>query len=387
MSASERYAILHVACHPVTGPWSVMRELALAQSASGRFAGVGIAVVVDPTWPTECREEIRQTPIHFYESACPKTFGTAAFLYQRIRRPDFRAWLTDFCARCSTDRVVLHFHNAWMSGVFLPLPEVPGIQTGSVATFHGVNEHFQGKPVRKMLHRWMAQRLVTHHAALTSVDGLNTGVAERLFGIPQSAFTVIPNGLSPTDLAGCPALQAAGAPLTVGHVGSMIHQKGWHLLAEAAERLNRNSLQVRVLLAGRGPEEQAAKDWAKKHAEWAQFLGFVTQPRENVMPQLDVLCLMSQWEGLPMSILEAMSLGIPVIATDVGGVSEAVRHGETGLIVPRTVEALVAALQTLLRDQEQRADLGQRARRYFMENFTLDCGVDRYAKVYEEVLR
>ena len=88
-----------------------------------------------------------------------------------------------------------------------------------------------------------------------------------------------------------------------------------------------------------------------------------------------------------MSILEAMSLGIPVIATDVGGVTEAVRHGETGLIVPRTVEALVAALQTLLRDQEQRADLGQRARRYFMENFTLDCVVDRYAKVYEEVLR
>jgi glycosyltransferase involved in cell wall biosynthesis len=363
-----------------------MRDLAVAQEASGRFAGVGIAVVTDSTWPDEYRREITKTSVAFYESSCPQTFGTAAFLYQRIRQPDFRRWVTDLAERSQTKRVVLHFHNAWLSGVFLPLPSTPGIQTGAVATFHGVNEHFQGKPVRRLLHRWMAQRLLTYHAALTSVDGLNTGVAERLFGIPRSSFTVIPNGLQPTDLKGGPALDVPGRPLTIGHVGSMIHQKGWSILADAAERLNRTSVQVRVILAGRGPEEQAAAAWAQRHAGWATFLGFVSNPREHVLPRLDVLCLMSQWEGLPMSILEAMSLGIPVIATDVGGVTEAVRHAETGLVIPRTAEALVAALEELIAHRDRRFMMGQQARRQFLEHFTVNSVIDRYATVYRRVL-
>ena len=192
-------AVLHVACHPVTGPWSVMRDLAQAQAASGLFAGVGVAVVVDDTWPDAYRQEIRNIPVTFYEAACPRTFGTAAFLYQRIRKPDFRTWIRDLATRSGTDRVIVHFHNAWLSGVFLPLPKVPGVRVGAVATFHGVNEHFEGKPVRRLIHRWMAQRLMKYGAALTSVDGLNTAVAERVFGIARSRFHVIPNGLAPVE--------------------------------------------------------------------------------------------------------------------------------------------------------------------------------------------
>lgn len=386
MTVTEKPAVLHAACYPVTGPWSVMRDLARAQLASGRFAGVGIAVVADRTWPAHYREELRDTPVAFYESSCPRLFGTAAFLYQRIRPPDWRGWVGDLAARAHTSRVVVHFHNAWMSGVFLPLPAMPGLRIGAVATVHGVNEHFRGKPVRLLLHRWMARRLLTHHASLTSVDGMNTAMAERLFGLPAVKFAVIPNGLAPSAAEAGPARRDLRQPLTIGHVGSMIPQKGWRLLAEAAERLNRDALRVRVVMAGAGPDEQAASEWARRHAEWASFLGHVPNPRENVMTRLDVLCLMSQWEGLPMSILEAMSVGLPVIATDVGGVAEAVRHQETGLLVPRTVDALVDALSGLLRDRERLAALGSSARAYFLERFTLDRVVARYEDVYREAL-
>ncbi len=380
----SKLAVLHAALHPVTGPWSVMRDLALAQAKSGGFAGVGLAVITDPTWPADYREEARRSGLPFFESTMPAMFGTAAFLYQRLRPPPWRTWLRDFAARTGATRVVVHLHNAWMSGVFLPLPAVPDLPVGTVATFHGVNEHFAGKPVRHALHRWMAQRLVRHGTRLTSVDRANTAVAERVFGIPATSFTVVPNGIHPPAATPARAARGPGEPLVLGHVGSMIPQKGWHLLAEAAERLNRDKVRVRVVLAGRGPDEAEAEAWARRHAGWAEFRGFVPEPRERVLPDLDVLCLMSQWEGLPMSVVEALSVGLPVIATDVGGVAEAVVDGENGRLVARDAGALVAAVEELLRDRDQLVRLGARARALFAERFLLDRVAARYAAVYEE---
>ena len=386
MSTTSKPALLHAALYPVTGPWSVMRDLALAQAASGRYAGVGVGVMVKDHWPDDYRAEIKSSPLAFFECGCPHVFGTAAFLYQRLQPPPWAAWIRQLAERFNTSRVVVHLHNAWLSGVFLPLPPVPGIQIGVVTTFHGVNEHFKGKPVRRALHRWMAQRLPRYGAALTSVDGVNTTVAEQVFGLPASSFAVIPNGIQPLPEVPVRSTPGPGQPLVLGHVGSMIHQKGWPILAEAAERLNRDALRVRVLLAGRGPEEQAAQDWARRHSAWAEYLGFVANPRVSVMSRLDILCLMSQWEGLPMSIVEAMSVGLPVIATDVGGVREAVVHQQTGLLVPRTTEALVEAIDGLLRDRSRLGAMQQRARQVFEERFTLAHVVAQYQRVYEKVL-
>ncbi len=386
MSARSRIAVLHAACQPVTGPWSVMRDLARAQRASDRHAAVGIAVVHDAEWPEAYREEARAIPLPLYESACPDVFGTALFLHQYLRPPPWRRWIEDLAARAGTDRVVLHLHNAWMSGVFLPLPRIPGIRVGVVATFHGVNEHFDGKPVRRAIHRWMARRLVTHGARLTSVDLANTEVAERIFGIPRAAFSVIPNGIDPTPSRARPGAGIPGRPLALGHVGSMIEQKGWRLLAEAAERINRGGIRVRVVLAGRGLEEERAAEWARRHAEWAEYRGFAPNPREGLMPGLDALCLMSRWEGLPMAIVEAMSVGLPVIATDVGGVSEAVQPGRTGWLVPRTADALAAVIEDILRDPARLAALGEAGRRRFEDRFTLDRVAEGYATVYDGAL-
>lgn len=387
MNGETKPAVLHAACYPVTGPWSVMRDLARAQVDSGRYAAVGIGVIVDSTWPTAYREELRGTSLAFYRSTCPRLFGTATFLYQRLRPPPWRQWIRDLAARSQTDRIIVHLHNAWMSGVFLPLPEVPGIRVEVVVTFHGVNEHFNAKPIRRFLHRWMARRLLTHRAQLTSVDGANTRLAEEILGVPRDSFAVIPNGVHPVASHANSSIKGPEIPLTIGHVGSMIPQKGWQLVAAASEILNRDSIQVRVLLAGRGSDEAMANDWARRHAAWAEYLGFVENPRERVMSQLDVLCLMSRWEGLPMSIVEAMSVGVPVIATDVGGVSEAVQNGETGLLVSRTAESLAAALSELLQNRDRLRAMSARARQRFEERFTMDRIVERYARVYDEALR
>jgi glycosyltransferase involved in cell wall biosynthesis len=222
MSEKMKTAVLHVALHPVTGPWSVMRELASSQLASGRYAGVGIAVIVDATWPAAYRDEARDRPFAFYEASVPRTFGTAAFLLQRVRPPPWEAWISDLARRAGAQRVVVHLHNAWLSGVFLPLPHVRGVDTTVIATFHGVNnEHFESKPVRLRIHRWMARRLLRFGARLTSVDGVNTARTEKLFGVPRSAFSVIPNGIAPFTGA-LRQRDPAANTFAVGHVGSLI---------------------------------------------------------------------------------------------------------------------------------------------------------------------
>lgn len=87
-----------------------------------------------------------------------------------------------------------------------------------------------------------------------------------------------------------------------------------------------------------------------------------------------------------MSIVEAMSVGLPVVATDVGGVREAVVQGETGLLVPRTADALADAVSGLMADPVRWANMQARARQVFAERFTLARVVEQYQQVYEKAL-
>jgi glycosyltransferase involved in cell wall biosynthesis len=97
--------------------------------------------------------------------------------------------------------------------------------------------------------------------------------------------------------------------------------------------------------------------------------------------------LVTNWEGLPLSILEAMRAGLPVIATDVAGIGEAVSDGETGFLVPRgEVEALRARIASLLADGQLRRHQGSAGRARYERHFTLDHFVTRTLSVYQDVL-
>ncbi len=377
---AERLAVLHVALNPVTGVWSVMKELALGQSRSGLYAAVGVGVLSDKSWPPLYREELAALPLARYSAGTLACFGTAQFLWQLIHRPPITKWIVDLLRGTSSNQCVVHFHNAWLSGVFLPLGFAQGISTRSVATFHGVNGHFVRQPVRRTLHRWMAARLGTHGATLTSVDRGNLERAQRLLAMNPDDFKVVPNGITDTDKRGSPWL-SDGGNFTLGHVGSMMAHKGWHLLVEAAQILRERGHNIKVVLAGRGADADLARGMASQNKEWLRYEGFVANPRETLLPELDALVLMSEQEGLPMAIIEALSVGVPVIATPVGGVPEAVVHGENGLLVKRSVEALVAAITELMANREKLKSMSLSARRTFEDRFEISRIVSTYDKV------
>jgi len=107
---------------------------------------------------------------------------------------------------------------------------------------------------------------------------------------------------------------------------------------------------------------------------------------DQLLARAQAFLLVSNWEGFPLSILEAMRAGLPVVASDVGGISESVRDGETGYVVPRgAVELLRERIGRLLVDPGLRVCLGGRGRALYEREFTLDRMVARTLAVYEEV--
>ena len=103
----------------------------------------------------------------------------------------------------------------------------------------------------------------------------------------------------------------------------------------------------------------------------------------SILANSDIFVLASRWEGFPNSILEAMRAGLPVVASGVGGVSEAVVDGQTGTIVPSgSPEALAAALGQLMADRALRREWGDRGRQRFEAEFTFETMLEKTEKVW-----
>lgn len=360
-----------------------MRDLAVAQAKSGLYASVGLGVIHSRKWPANYDAELRSLGLPFFKANTLESFGTAQFVWQRLQKPPIGIWTQEFAKRSQSKRMIVHFHNAWMSGVFLPLHPTPAYPVGCVATFHGVNAQLDGRPLRRWLHRWMAARLPRFGARLTSVDKSNLPLAEKVLGLNPALFTIIPNGVVDDPKSKGTDWNGKGE-FIVGHIGSIMERKGWRLAAEAILQLRGEGLKIRLVIAGAGPEEEQAKLVAKKSGGTIEFLGHVPQPRRNLLPRLHALSVMSRHEGLPMTIIEAMAAGVPVVATAVGGIPEAVMDGQTGLLIPRSVEELVKALRRLYESPELWRTVSAGTRERYERQFEISNIVKQYDAVYSQ---
>lgn len=204
---------------------------------------------------------------------------------------------------------------------------------------------------------------------------------------------VVPNGSEPCVEAVEPdaallALRDAG-PLAAA-VAVMRPQKRLDVLVDAAPLIFARAPEARLAIVGEGPLSE------ELHAR-AAALGLDRDPRFAFLPfappasrhlrALDVFVLPSGWEGLPISILEALACGVPQVATDVGGTGEAVLDGETGLLVaPHDPPALAEAIATLLADPGRREEMAAASRARHAERFGIDRMVAGTAALYDDVL-
>jgi glycosyltransferase involved in cell wall biosynthesis len=219
-------------------------------------------------------------------------------------------------------------------------------------------------------------------------------------GVAASHIRFVPNGIDAMPFAAADARRAgARALLGIGRLAPVIltvanlrPPKGLDVLADAATRL-RDTPPFRDvpfvwLVAGDGPlAASLAGDLERRGlAGRVRLLGFRSDIAD-LLAAADVFCLTSRREGAPRSILEAMAAGRAVVATDVGGVSELVAAGETGVLVPRDDPgAIASALAALLTDPERSTRLGRAGRERVRAQHTLDRAAAAIAAAYDEVI-
>ena len=175
-------------------------------------------------------------------------------------------------------------------------------------------------------------------------------------------------------------------PPTVAVVANLHPYKGHERFLDAFALVRERLPGARAVLVGDGVERARLEAVAAAGGltDAVTFAGQAEDPRPFV-EQAHVVALASDTEGFPNALLEAMAMGRPVVATDVGGIPELVRDGVDGLLVPRQIEALADALSGLLRDPAERGRMATSARAR-AEGFTWDRVVRETETVYREVL-
>jgi len=307
---------------------------------------------------------------------------------------DPRALLTlaTLFRRWRPDVVSTHMSKAGALGrVAASLAGVPVI----VHTYHGKGFHVFSSGVKE----WASLAIERRLARLSSANIVVSEKQRKEFvslGITPQRLVVIRYGLDLERFAGAnPAdLHAElGLPRStplVGVVARLVQIKGQDVLLRAAARLRQRRPDAHYVIAGDGEARPAYESLARelRMQDRVHFLGW-RRDVPGVLKTLAVAVLPTvlDFEGTPLAVIEAMAAGRPVVATDVGGVAEVVRDGETGLLVPpRDTEALAGAIEAQLGDVVGASRMAVQAQQLVWVQYQKSRMIDETERLFERLL-
>ena len=186
----------------------------------------------------------------------------------------------------------------------------------------------------------------------------------------------------------CAALGVPEQARLVAVIAQLIPRKGHRFLLQALPELARDFPELRIVFLGKGAEETELRRLAGEAgvADSVLFAGF-RDDLPDILPCLDLVVHPALMEGLGVSLLQASSAGVPIVASRAGGIPEAVRDGLNGLLVPPgDAPALGQAMRRLLGDQDLARGMGRAGRKLMRDEFSLDVMVEGNLAVYRELL-
>ncbi|MGE5587636.1 MAG: glycosyltransferase family 4 protein [Clostridia bacterium] len=295
----------------------------------------------------------------------------------RVHDAAFRELMEEFRPR------LVHVHCGIELAVAARLAS-PGIPI--VFTVHGYPD-----AASYIASAFLANRMVDEVICVSEAE---RRAAER-YGFRKDTLTVIHNGVAPPALA-APSrrrefrqrLGLREDAVVIGTVSRLERRKGMAYLVSAFARIRHECPCATLLVVGDGRMrrdlERLAIDLGV--GDRVVFTGALEDPGD-ALESMDIFALPSLQEALGMAILEAMARAKPVVATTVGGIPEAVAHGETGLLVPAKDDAaLASAILALARDPAKRQEMGARGRARFEGLFTAEVMARQTLEVYRRVL-
>jgi glycosyltransferase involved in cell wall biosynthesis len=222
------------------------------------------------------------------------------------------------------------------------------------------------------------------------ITAVSLSVARELeeYGLDLSKITVVGNGVDEKTFV--PLRKKKCLEKYVLYTGILRARKGLFDLIECARHVCEARADTKFLICGTGPFFRRLEEEVRKMGLQNQvvFLGHVTRKRlVQAYQNATVHVVPSHYEGLPTVLLEAMSCGIPVVATNVGGISEVISPGANGFLVPPgSPKKLAKVVLELLDDAALRDRIGRAARKTIEEHFTWDRIADKILQCYESIL-
>jgi glycosyltransferase involved in cell wall biosynthesis len=344
-------------------------------------------------------------PQLFDVSVCTSGHGPLVDALQRKNIPHFslsfskrfrRKALEDIASFLQTHRFdILHTHGGIAGFYGRMASRTSDTPRVVVHTLHGIHYLHYRNIMLRMLYELQERYLARFTDAVIFVSEADQRKGTHRKLVPAGKQILIKNGI---DYSAC-EIQAQRNPdglereqdiprPLVGCIARLHRQKGIAHLLEAVGTIRRTFPDVKVWVVGGGPLETKLERLCERLrvSSHVSFLG----ERQDV-PQLvscfDVFVLPSLWEGLPYSLLEAAALGKPVVATDIDGVRELIKHEQTGLLVPpRDPIFLAEAVVRLLRDRDYALHLGQNLKASVRSTYTLVRMVSQVQDLYLKLL-
>ncbi|MEH2066671.1 MAG: glycosyltransferase [Nostoc sp.] len=236
---------------------------------------------------------------------------------------------------------------------------------------------------------WRTRALLLRVDAHVAVGEASARRMEDFYALGRDKVISIPNCV-PDNFTPNSRLQVSSntldkeKSLVIGSVGRLDAMKGHDILLRALAQVELVSLTI----LGEGGQRAALEKLAASLgvSDRIYLPGWVDNP-STYIPKFDIFAMPSRSEGFPLAVIEAMLAGLPIVATRVGSIPEAITDGETGLLVNKDdVNGLAAALRQLRDNAQLRLHLGIQAREVAQRNFTVEKMVKRYEDLWQELL-
>jgi glycosyltransferase involved in cell wall biosynthesis len=285
---------------------------------------------------------------------------------------------------------ILHAHMFWSSLFASPIARVCGLPA-IVETLHGTEAWRTGWKANRMVDR-ATTLFVSRYVAVSQSDADFLQTRKRV--APEN-ISLIHNGIDIRRFSIAPHVRgtirqslgiAEGDPVLV--VVARFHPgKGHRVLLDAMRHLHPAYPNLKLICLGEGELEAELRDTCARFGltDFVRFAGY----QKNVPEWLaaaDINVLPTFYEGFPLTVLEAMAAGLPTVASNVGGIPEAIEHGVSGLLVPpANPQSLADAIAALLDDARMRRQLGQAARTRLERDFLLTRQIKLTEQMYVEL--
>lgn len=240
---------------------------------------------------------------------------------------------------------------------------------------------------------WLLGRITSSFMFVSEEDrltALRTGIARD-----ESATSTINNGVDMTRFRPRETAETAGQRRIVGIAGRIVKEKGYREFLAMAKEVASQRDDVDFMVVGDclpSDRDQFGEEFKRRAQEAGMaprihFTGHTSEV-EKYLRQMNIFVLPSYREGFPVSVLEAMATGLPVVASAIRGCREAVAHGETGLLVePRNARALTESVLFLLDSPDFAARMGEAGRRRAVKLYEESVVAGRYAEALREATR